>query len=164
MQDNCEVSLWQSSCCRRVAKAQPAPLRHWKLVWSRCAGSWPRFLHVLLWAGGRNVDCVCPFRPTNLGGFCHPLFRSRHSTCLSSLFKISLFLLTLLCPCLNRYLASGRSHMCVFNCGIKLYMNKIGVARGRLGHGHLLTPLQIFWNLQLSGHELSSLKCLSSLL
>lgn len=96
-------------------------------------------------------------------GFVTLYFTADIQPALLSLFKISLFLLTLLCPCLNRYLVSGRPHICVFNCGIKLYMNKIGVARGRLRHGHLLTPLQIFWNLQLSGHELSSLKCLSSL-
>lgn len=127
---------------------------------SRCAESWPCLLCVLSGAGAGNVvDCVCGSpQPQKFGSFLSLLLHSRHSTCPIS-FKISLFLLTWLYPCLNAYLARGRPHVCVFNCVVKLCMNKTGAARGRLRHGHLLTSLQVLWNLHLSDS-----KCLSSLL
>lgn len=105
-----------------------------------------------------NMVCVCVLSAPEIREvFVTLYFTERIQPALLSLFKISLFSLTLLCPCLNIHLASERPHICVFNSMVKLYINKIGVARGRLRHGRLLTPLQIFWNLQLSEHELSSL-------
>lgn len=135
MQDNYKVSLWHSSQ-RTACSFEALKAGVFKVCWFLTP--FPLCAVMSRWQG---MWIVCVLSVPEIGeDFVTLYFTVDIQPALSSLCKISLFLLTLLCPCLNMYLASGRPHICVFNGVIKLYMNKVGVARGRLRHGHLLYP------------------------